>query len=140
MKNIAKIFVSDKLYHSFQLRLSSNFLIKSFCALLDCKHMALEVKEISLKWVKGTDKNVVSIQDFSFHYLTFCISGLIYYFLKKNSRIKIFMKSNQFLFNILSHNVIKTYSVNDFTMGCPFNKVTQFSVGYCHLKYKLCKI
>ena len=41
-------------------------------------------------------------------------------FSEKISKIKIFVKSNQFLFNILPHNAIKTYSVNDFTMGCHF--------------------
>ena len=35
------------------------------------------------------------------------------------------MKSNQFLFNILAHDVIKN-SVNDFTMEYPYNKVTIF--------------
>ena len=52
-----------------------------------------------------------------------------------------FSKKNQFLFNILPHGVIKTYSASDFTMGCPYNKQNNtIFVGYCHLKYTLCKI
>ena len=39
--------------------------------------------------------------------------------------IKIFIKSNQFLVNILLHNVIKTCSVSDFTMGCPYQARNQ---------------
>ena len=39
--------------------------------------------------------------------------------------IKIFIKSNQFLVNILLHNVVKTYSVSDFTMGCPYQARNQ---------------
>ena len=37
-------------------------------------------------------------------------------FPKKISKIKIFIKSNQFLFNIIPHDDIKTYSVNHFTI------------------------
>ena len=123
------------------------FLIKSFCPLLDCKHMTLEIRKrkwnmwnISFKWIKETDKNVFCIRVFTFHYLTFWISDQMNYFLKKFYKIKIFIKSNQFFFNILPHEVIKTYRINDFTMSCTCNKVTQFSVRYYHLKYPLCKI
>ena len=48
--------------------------------------MTLEVKKnkwnISLKWIKESDKNVDYIQNFSVHYLTFWLSGLNKYFLK----------------------------------------------------------
>ena len=53
----------------------------------------------------------------------------------------VFQKKNQFLFNILPHDAIKTYSASDFTTGCPYNKQNNtIFVGYCHLKYTLCKI
>ena len=77
----------------------------------------------SLKLVKETDKNVDLYSRCFFSLFDILDLRPNQLSSEKISKIKIFIESNQFLFDNLRH-VIKTYSVNDFTMGCPYNKVT----------------
>ena len=49
----------------------------------------------------------------------------------RDSLYGFFFFLNQFLFNILPHDVIKPCSASDFTMGCPYNK--QNNTIFCWL-------
>ena len=83
--------------------------------------MTLEVKKIkwniSLKWVKETDKKCSLYSRFFFSSFDILDLRPNQLFPEKISKIRIFIKTNQFLFNIFPHDVIKTYSINEVTMG-----------------------